>query len=140
MKRILLIFGVLAVVAVTSAQVFIRQGSLGESFNCTMISTATSLTEVTGCAATAGKSYYITNIAWSSSIISTTTNYMLIQSGTGTNCGSNTTSLYSGFIAAAFTSVSVPMITPIKATVAHAICFVHPGAGTRNVNIQGFLR
>ena len=106
--------------------------------NCTMISTATALTEVTGCAAVSGKSYYITSIQWSSSIISTTTNFFLLQSGTGTNCATATTSLYAGFAEAAFVERNIVFPVPIKATVSHALCFVHPGAGTRNVNVQGF--
>jgi len=121
------------------AQIYSRVGSLGQGFNCTIISTATALTEVTGCSAPTAGSRYITDISWSSSIISTTTNYMLIRSGTGADCGSATASLWAGF-SLAFTHNAVHFTTPIKATALHAICFVHPGTGTRNVNIQGFLQ
>jgi len=140
MKKISLFVLLLMLVGLPAhSQIYTRVGSLSEDFNCTIISTATALTEVTGCAAPTAGSRYITKIAWSSSIISTTTNFMLIQSGTGTNCASATASLYAGF-ALAFTSTEVVLPTPVKATALHAICFVHPGAGTRNVNIQGFIR
>ena len=117
----------------------VRAQYVGTEFNCTMISTATTLTELTGCAALTRGSYYITKISWSSSIISTTTNFMLVQSGTGTACATATTSHYAGF-GLAFTSIDVPYPTPIKIPALHALCFVHPGAGTRNVNISGFIR
>ena len=108
-------------------------------FNCTMISTATALTELNGCAVlTSGQSRYITSIAWSSSIISTTTNFMLIQSGTGTACATGTASHYADF-ALAFTSVQVHFLTPIKTAANAAICFIHPGAGTRNVTVTGYI-
>jgi len=137
--KALFILAAVLVAANASGQYYSRVGSLNEDFNCTMISTATILTEVTGCTAPTAGSRYITKISWSSSIISTTTNYMLIQSGTGTACATATTSLYAGF-AQAFTTVDVVLPTPIKATALHAICFIHAGAGTRNVNIQGFIR
>lgn len=139
MKK-LIVLGLLLFAIPADAQLYTRVGQLSQDFNCTMISTATALTEVTGCSAPTAGSRYITGIQWSSSIISTTTNYMLIQSGTGTNCASNTTSLWSGFSAPAFAPQTIPLLTPIKVTALHAICFVHPGAGTRNVNIQGFLQ
>lgn len=139
-KRLGLLFVALFLAWPAHAQIYTRPGQPSQDFNCTIISTATSLTEVTGCGVPTTGSRYITGIQWSSSIISTTTNYMLIQSGTGTNCASNTTSLWAGFVPAAFDFQNVAFITPIKVTALHAICFVHPGAGTRNVNIQGFLR
>jgi len=139
MKKLILLALLLFAIP-ADAQIYSRVGSLGQGFNCTMISTATALTEVTGCSAPTAGSRYITNIGWSSSIISTTTNYMLIRSGTGTDCASATTSLWAGFVATAFGFQNVAFITPIKATALHAICFIHPGAGTRNVNIQGFVQ
>lgn len=110
----------------------------GRTFNCTMVSTATSLTEITGCAAISGQRYHITAINWSSSIISTTTNFMLLQSGTGTACATGTTSRYAAF-ALAFTDVSANFPTPISLGSGEAICFVHPGAGTRNITVTGFI-
>lgn len=107
---------------------------------CTISSTATTSTIVTGCSAPgAGLSIYLTGINWSSSIISTTANFMRIQSGTGGACGTATTVLYDGYIQAAFGSQSWTLNTPIKATANHEICFVHASAGTRLVNLTGFI-
>jgi len=122
------------------AQYYTRVGQLSESFHCTMISTATALTTITGCGVVTGKSYYITDLTWSSSIISTTTNYFLLRSGTAANCGSNTVSLFSDFGPSTFSGRSISFTNPIKATVSHGLCFIHPGAGTRNINIEGFIQ
>ena len=133
----------LSFVALAALNLEVREAKaqfVGDSFNCTMISTATALTELTNCAALTRGSYYITKINWSSSIISTTTNFMTVQSGTGSACATATTTHYAGFISAAFDSVDVVYPTPIKVPALHALCFVHPGAGTRNVNISGFIR
>lgn len=107
--------------------------------NCAITSTATTSTLVTRCSAPgAGLSIYITSLQWSSSIISTTTNFMLIQDGTGGTCGTSTAVRYRGF-ALAFTTVPVVFNTPIKVDANSEICFLHPGAGTRFVSIQGFI-
>ena len=135
MKTLLLFLALLLLSAVP-----VRAQYVGTEFNCTMISTATALTELTNCAALTRGSYYITKINWSSSIISTTTNFMTVQSGTGTACATATTTHYAGFISVAFDSADVVYPTPIKVPALHALCFVHPGAGTRNVNISGFIR
>lgn len=140
MKKISLLVLLLLLIGLPAhSQIYTRVGALSEDFNCTIISTATVITAVTGCTPPTAGSRYITKISWSSSIISTTTNFMLISSGTGSDCAAAATSLYAGF-ALAFTSVDVVLPTPIKATALHGICFTHPGAGTRNVNIQGFVR
>lgn len=132
----------------TAALFFVLTGSAwaqwsplygGRPFNCVIVSTAEVLTEITGCAVLgAAQSYYITSINWSSSIISTTTNYFLLRSGTGTACAGTTTSHFAGF-SLAFTSNPHSMDTPIRVPLGHALCFIHPGAGTRNVNVQGFV-
>jgi hypothetical protein len=113
----------------------------GQPFNCVMISTATALTELTDCAVlTSGQRRYITDINWSSSIISTTTNFMTIQYGTGTACATGTVTAHVGF-ALAFTEAGPgALVTPIRTTANAAICFVHPGAGTRNVNVRGYIQ
>ena len=106
---------------------------------CQISSTATTSTLVTGCSAPgAGLSIYLTSLQWSSSIISTTTNFMTVQAGTGGTCGTGTTVHYQGY-ALAFTSVTMVFQTPIKVAANSEVCFIHPGAGTRLVNIQGFI-
>jgi hypothetical protein len=148
MKRPLFILvALLALAAATSLEMFRQSAGFPtyafaqaptRRFNCTMVSTATSLTELTNCAALTGLSYYITEVSWSSSIISTTTNFFLLESGTGTNCGTGTVALLNDF-SLAFVTSNHSFPTPIKVTPAHALCFVHPGAGTRNVNVSGFI-
>lgn len=108
--------------------------------NCTINSTATTSTLVTGCSAPgASLSIYITALSWYSSIISSTTNFMTIQSGTGGNCGASVDILYRGFAQVAFSGREVVFQTPIKVPANEEVCLLHPGAGTRLVNIQGFI-
>jgi len=107
---------------------------------CVVSSTATTSAIVTGCSAPgAGLSIYITSLQWHSSIISTTTNFMTIQSGTGGTCGASIDVLYRGYSAPAFSNTNIVFQTPIKAPANEEICLLHPGAGTRLVNIQGFI-
>lgn len=112
-----------------------------KTFKCQINSTATTSTLVTGCTTglLGGQRFFITSIQWSSSIISTTANFMRIQSGTGGTCGTGTTVLYEGYIPAAFNSVNVMFPTPLAAQSASELCFVHAGAGTRIVGIQGYI-
>lgn len=107
---------------------------------CNVSSTATTSAIVTGCLAPgAGLSIYITSLQWSSSIISTTTNFMTIQSGTGGNCGASVDVLYRGYQATALGNTNVVFQTPIKVPASEEVCLLHPGAGTRLVSIQGFI-
>jgi len=117
-------------------------------FHCAFSSTATTSTIIGGCigaAATlaapgAGVSYYIERLDWSSSIISTTANFMLIHYGTGGTCGSGTTAIYRGYISAAFMPNNpAPFIKPIKVAANNEVCFVHASAGTRLINITGYI-
>lgn len=107
---------------------------------CYISSTATTSTIVTGCSAPgANLSIYVTSMQWYSSIISTTANFMRIQSGTGGTCGTATTILYDGYASVAFGGNNVVFNTPLKLTANHELCFVHASAGTRLVSIQGFI-
>jgi hypothetical protein len=110
-------------------------------FNCAMTSTATTSTVVTGCGAPgAGLSRYITDIEYASSIIATTTNFMTLQYGTGANCGTGTTVVWRMYNNAAFVPVIVGGFThPIKLAANTDLCFLHPGAGTRLINIRGYV-
>ena len=137
-KALFILAAVLVAATIYAAPGINQQDTRSTWFSCTMISTATILTEITGCAAVAGQSYYITDVVWSSSIISTTVNFFLLQSGTGTACATATTSWLADFTTAAFGGNAIHFQTPIKVTAAHALCFIHPGAGTRNVTISGY--
>lgn len=110
------------------------------SFSCTMSSTAVVLTEITGCGVVSGRRY-ITGIQWASSTVSTVANFMLLRSGTGVNCAGATTDVWRDMAGIAFDSkqVTIPVQSPIALGPAQALCFIHAGAGTRFVNIQGFI-
>jgi hypothetical protein len=112
------------------------------AFNCAMTSTATTSTVITGCGAPgAGLTRYVTGFEWNSSIISTTTNFMTLQYGTGANCGTGTTVIYRGFAAPAFSQAGPHTVgtTPIRLGTNTDLCFLHPGAGTRLVNVRGYV-
>lgn len=107
--------------------------------NCVITSTATTSTLVTGCGAPgAGLSIYVTDITYSSSIVSSTTNVPTLQYGTGGACGTGTTVFWRGFMAA-FTTIVVDLSTPIKIPNNNEVCFLHAGAGTRQVSVTGFI-
>lgn len=109
-------------------------------FRCTMTSTATTSTVITGCTSPgAGLRRYITDISYNSSIISTTANFMTIQYGTGSNCATGVTVIYRQANSVAFLPVSEHWVTPLDTGVATDLCFLHPGAGTRLINITGFV-
>lgn len=117
-------------------------------FSCAMTSTAMASTVVTGCSGSvttlaapgANLRFYITGFDWSSSSISTTTNFMLLQSGTTGTCGASTIVLNRGFVGVAFTGRD-PDVGPIpmRGVVNGEVCFVHPGAGTRFINVRGYV-
>lgn len=118
-------------------------------FRCAMTSTATGATVVSGCfgavstmaAPGAGLAFYITGYSWSSSIISTTANFMELRYGTGGTCGTGTTAWYRGFIPAAFNSIANGDVgaIPIRVATNNEVCFIHASAGTRLINITGYV-
>lgn len=108
--------------------------------NCNMLSTATTLTEITGCAAPgAGISYYITDIQFSSSVAGGTAadSHFTVKYGTGANCGTGTTTVWR-LLTPANTPGVASFQTPIKIPANNAVCFIFSGAGTRTVNVLGF--
>jgi hypothetical protein len=115
-------------------------GSAGTPFNCAISSTATASTVVTGCGAPgANLRRYITDIEYASSIIATTTNFMTLQYGTGSACATGTTVVWRMYNSVAFLPVLASIETPIALGVNTDLCFLHPGAGTRVVNVRGYI-
>lgn len=115
-------------------------GLPGTPFNCAITSTAVASTSITNCGPPgASLTRYITTFSWFSSIISTTTNFFTLQYGTGSNCGTGTVVIYRGFSAPAFTGNIVNLNTPIVLGTNTDLCFLHPGAGTRVVNVTGYI-
>jgi hypothetical protein len=108
-------------------------------FSCTLTTTATTSTVITGCtAAGAGLSRYITDISYSSSVISTTANKFVLQYGTGASCGTGTTVVHRA-MTLAFTWGVWPMQTPLKLAANTDLCILHAAAGTKDVTIQGYI-
>jgi hypothetical protein len=118
------------------------------SFFCAMTSTAVAATVITGCVGAGGATMaspgaglrrYITDISYNSSIISTTANFMQLSYGTGATCATGNVPFYRGSNSVAFLTVTEPIVTPIRTGVATDVCFIHPGAGTRQINIRGYV-
>lgn len=104
-----------------------------------MTSTAVVSTVITGCTSPgAGIKRYITNISYNSSIVGTTANFMTIQYGTGSNCATGPTVIYRQANSVAFLPVDTPFVQPLETAAAVDLCFLHPGAGTRLINITGY--
>jgi hypothetical protein len=127
---------------------FVQNADHPNRFHCAMTSTAVASTLITGCIGAggttaaspgAGLSRYITDIDYNSSIISTTANFMTLQYGTGTNCGTGTVVIWRSGNSAAFLPVIKPLTRAIKVGAATDLCFLHPGAGTRLINVTGFI-
>jgi hypothetical protein len=114
------------------------------AFNCRVAtSTATTLTAVGGsCAAPgAGLSLYISDISFASSVdgdVTTADAYMTIKSGTGGTCGSGTAVLW-GLGSLAKTSVAQQFRQPIKVAANSEICWIHSVAGSKTLNVQGYI-
>lgn len=142
-KMVLAILAIVAIAAPLMGQIYVTSQPEAE-FHCVIVSTATALTEVTGCETmTNGKKRYITGLQWSSSIISTTTNFFQLTVGTNKSgaCDTSARAVFSDFSAPAFSGTGKVIFSPpIVSDANDSICFVHPGAGTRNVSVQGFIK
>ena len=101
-------------------------------------STATVLTQIHA-APGAGLSLYITSVASSASVASTTTvdQYPVLKYGTGTNCATGTTVVWAAFTAANG-GVTSTFADPIKLPAVNALCFMHAVAGNKHVVVQGY--
>jgi len=128
------------------AQYYERPGQLSLSFNCAITGIAATLTEITGCSvANIGtKSYYITDIVVQST--TATANQFSVQSGTGTNCATNTqpvfpsdsvSSKFRGTPTSAATG-TMSFTTPIKVTAGQAICVLGVATDTTSIYLSGF--
>ena len=139
-KALLLILALLLPAIVHTAPGILWDNSRSTWFYCTMSSTAVVLTEITGCGVlTTGQTRYITSIQVSSSINSTTVNFLTLQFGTGATCGTGTTTFWQGQTGQGSTNNPLTFETPIKTAANAALCFVNPGVGTRYINIQGYI-
>lgn len=113
----------------------------GDSVQCVVtVSTATTLTAVTGCTARPGMALSITDINFStnaSAIAADTFN--TLKSGTGTNCGTGTAVVWGAFSAAA-TQASTPQrfVTPLRLPQNTDLCWINSTPGSKFLVITGY--
>lgn len=100
--------------------------------------TTTTLLELTGCAAVASNSYYITDWRTCGGIATAATVPALLRSGTGANCATATTTWDTCWHAAA-SCCDVHLKTPMKVTAGHAICGIDATVGTKSFTLQGYV-
>lgn len=109
---------------------------------CTVtVSTATTLTAVGGsCAAPgAGLSIYITDVNFQASAAGIAADaFPTLKSGTGGTCGSGTAVIWQALTAAAVIAVD-NRVMPIKVTANNEICWISSTAGSKAIQIGGFI-
>lgn len=120
---------------------FVRPGH-PNAISCRVaVSTATTIQAVGGsCAAPSSGSIYITDVEFGTSAASGTAadSFPTLKSGTGGTCGVGTTVVWQALIAANSTAIS-NFATPIKLTALHEICWIMSTAGSKTIQIRGFV-
>src|SRR3990170_1012315 len=144
LRKILLVFLFFAVLVVpASAQIYIVSGQLSNSWTCSLDGIGATLTQ---CQAipTISQRHYLTNVVAQST--TATAGLFILRSGTGTNCGTATTSLLPGaatvarFAAPANTATPLVIyfINPVPAPIDHAICVLGVATNTTTIQLSGF--
>lgn len=127
----------------TDGALFARTGG-PVTWSCSLDNIAASLTQCQA-APGAGLKLYVTDIAIQST--TATAGLFLLRTGTGTNCGTGTASLYpAAATVARFTypanTAATPstyrLSTPIAAPAASALCIICTATNTCTVSIQGY--
>ncbi len=122
----------------TRPSVTVLADSVGR-VNCTLLTTATTTTLITGCAAPgAGKSIYITDIEVGGGVATSITAPAIVQTGTGGICGTGTTVVYR-CNHVAIGQCEAHLLTPIKVAANSEICLVDGVTGTKSIQIQGYV-
>lgn len=113
----------------------------GQGFLCTVINNAgTTLTAFNGsCIAAPGQALFITDITASATTIATTTTdqYLSLKYGTGTNCGTGTTTVWSAYNLA-FAPTSTNLVKPIRVPANNDLCWMDAVAGSKTFIVSGF--
>lgn len=106
----------------------------------TLVSTATTLTALTGCAAVTGQSYYVTDVIFGTSVVTSTAadSQLTLKYGTGGTCGTGTTVFWSA-MALASTTVVTSTQAPIRIPRGNELCWIASPAGTKSVTVLGYL-
>lgn len=83
---------------------------------------------------------YITDIVASATTIATTTTdqYLVLKSGTGTNCGTGTVILWAAYNLA-FAGVAQQFKTPLKVNGGQDLCWMDAVAGSKSFVVTGYL-
>src|SRR5215471_1132846 len=122
------------------------QTQLGRTWTCALVNLAATLTECQSVGLlAAGERYVITDI-----VVQTTTataGTYSIQSGTGTNCGTNTAALFpAGSTASRFTapinsamSADIVFRPPVIGAADSAVCVIGTATNTINIQLIGFI-
>lgn len=134
MKKLLL---VLLLCSAAFAQTTVQGRKDG--YNCVQaVSTATTLTSF--CAGSQSKPRYITDIDFGSSAAGSTAadSFPTLYVGTGTNCGSNTAVIWQAMITANGNIVE-NLTTPIKVPAGYDVCWIMSTAGSKTVQIRGWV-
>lgn len=128
-------------IGVVGNSLMIRQDNANR-FHCVVaVSTATTIQAVGGsCVAPgAGQSLYITDVFFSASAAGIAADaFPTIKSGTGGTCGSATAVVWQALTAAAIVAVD-NRSTPIKITANNELCWISSTAGSKTVQISGFI-
>jgi hypothetical protein len=119
---------------------YVRQGSPGSEWQLFASSSAVTATSTaTAALPGVGLSYYVTDLTIGSSIISTAANFIQLQSCTTANCAGTCTPIWGGYAQAAFAQIVATFTKPLKAPANTCLCWMTPGAGSRQVYMSGFI-
>jgi hypothetical protein len=134
----------LGLAGAADAQQYTRSGQLSQDWTCSLDNIAATLTECKAAPGT-GKQLYITTITAQST--TATAGQFLLRTGTGTNCGTGTASLFPSaatvirFAAPGNGSpaTNINFTTPLPAPINTAICMLGVATNTVTIQISGFL-
>ena len=105
--------------------------------SCTLTTTATASTQITGCEVVASNSYYITSVTVAGDAANATATPWILQSGTSTDC-TGPAILVAGYHPAVSTDHAT-FPTPIKATASHGLCILDGTTGTKKITVTGYI-
>ena len=117
----------------------------GPSWQCSLDGVGASLTLCKSGVASGDLAYYITDIVANST--TTTGGQFILRTGTGTNCGTNTVSLFPsaasvsrvGYAASTSPATILPFRTPIPVPVGVDLCVLGTATQTVTITIRGFM-
>lgn len=145
MKRLIAIgLFLLCLVSLADAQTYIRQGGPTTDWTCGVDNIAATLTECKAAPGTGKTLYVVTVVAQSTT---STAGQFILRSGTGTNCGTGTASLFPSTasvvrIAAPANTAAATVIRfdpPLVVPVNSAVCLLGVATNTVTAQITGYV-